>query len=95
MMGDRRRLRARRRGAWIGYRRNFAFRSIPEEFEPLWGYTKREFGGVEVDVGSGRKSGRPLFAVRDDDDGRVRVDGPDIQRRFAQRKLGGGMQTWV
>ena len=77
------------------YRRHSAFHSVSEDFESLWGYIKRDFEEVGVDAGSGRKSGRPLFAVRDDDDGRVRVDGPDIQRRFAQRKLGGGMQAWV
>ena len=94
-MGDRRRLRAQRRRTWMRYRRHFAFRSVPEDFELLWGYIKSDFEEIEVDAGSRRKSGRPLFAARDDDDGLVRVDGPDIQRRFAQRKLGGDMQMWV
>ena len=49
---------------------------------------------MRVVAGSGRKSGRPLFAVRDDDDGRVRVDGPDIQT-IMHKKPGWDMQTRV
>ena len=51
--------------------------------------------GMRVVAGSGRKSGWPLFAVIDDDDGRVRVDGPDIQRRLTDGKPGGDMQAWI
>lgn len=94
-MGDRRRLRAQRRGTWtsigdavfparsrctLGVRRNIAEASL---------------GVMRIVAGSGRKDGRPLFAVRDGDDGRVRVDGPDIQPRFAHRKPGRDMQMGV
>ena len=49
----------------------------------------RDFEGIRVVPAAKWRSVRPLFAVRDDDDGCVRVDGPYIQRGFAFRRLGG------
>ena len=66
-----------------------------QHFLGLCGCLSRDFEGIRVIPGAGWKSVRPLFAVRDDDDGRVRVDGPDIQRGFASRRLGGGARTRI
>ena len=88
-MGDRRRLRAQRRGTWARHRRRRVSRLVSAYFWLAQGYIKRDFEGIRVVAGAGPKSARLLFAVRDDDDGRVRVDGPDIQRGFAPENLAG------
>lgn len=77
------------------YRRNSVYGAALAHLWPPWDYLKGDFEGMRVAASVRRKSGLPLFAVRDDDDGHVRVGGPDIQTQFIRKKTGGGARVRV